>query len=407
MKTFLFLALYLVFSCQETNASPNSSSTTNQPYVILISLDGFRYDYIDRAKTPHIDELIRNGVQAEGLIPTFPSKTFPNHYSIVTGMHAGTHGLVDNSFKDQRYIQETYSPRNTKAVQDKKWYEGEAIWTTAKKNGLKTGSVFWVGSEAVGKTPDYYLPFDDKLDNKRRIDILLEWLQKDEKERPQLLTLYYSDIDHAGHTYGPNSSEVISTVEDIDRIIGYLNAKLKTLPFYENIHLVLVSDHGMSQLSNERRISFSKLKEKVNEAELTAYSTGTMLKIFSDDDSKLEKAYNSLASVATDFKLFTREELKTQLHYGHPYRCPDLVAVPNDGYLITDNAVSGGTHGFLPTDKSMQGIFIASGKQFIQGKKIDAFENVHIYPILTKLLNLTYTHKIDGTHSISDKIFKK
>ena len=222
-----------------------------EPYLILISLDGYRYDYTQRFKPKNLTQFIEEGTAAEALIPSFPTKTFPNHYTIATGMLPENHGLVDNSFYEPEKDQ-VYSMGNRSIVEDGYWYAGTPIWVLAEQNGIKAASYFFVGSEAPvkGVRPSYYYPFDGSVPNLTRISKVFEWLQLPSEERPRLITLYFSDMDEVGHRYGPDNDEKLQ--DRLDRLDHELGALFEGLKSFDlDINIIIVSDHGMTNVPKE------------------------------------------------------------------------------------------------------------------------------------------------------------
>ena len=152
-KFIIVLLLCIITSCAKEDSADNDFA----PTVILISLDGFRWDYRNKADTPNLDILLENGVNSESFIPVFPSKTFPNHLSIVTGSYPENHGILSNDMYDPEWDADYYIGENSAPVQEGRWYDADPIWVTAEKQGKITGTYFWPGSEAEinGKRPTY------------------------------------------------------------------------------------------------------------------------------------------------------------------------------------------------------------------------------------------------------------
>ncbi len=241
----------LLSACQSPFNKPD-------PYVVMLSLDGFRWDYPDRFETPNLDRLAASGVKAEGLIPCFPTKTFPNHYSIVTGLHPDHHGIVQNSFYDPgtaRY----FSIRNRQTVGDGSFYEGEPIWVTAEKQGIRTASYFWVGSEApyAGMHPSIWKEYDEDVPFEARIDSVIAWLKLPEPKRPGLITFYMHEPDSRGHRLGPDNPELGEMIAYLDSLVGVLVNKLADLDISQQINLIVTSDHGMGEVSPQRYIDLA------------------------------------------------------------------------------------------------------------------------------------------------------
>ncbi len=216
----------------------------NQPYVILISFDGFRWDYSERGITPNLNEMKEKGVHAISLQPSFPTKTFPNHYSIVSRMYPENHGIIFNSFLNP-ISSERYSLGDTTAVRESKWYLGEAFWEIAERNGIKTASHF-AGSEINlnHRRPTYYRKYDHKRPYKERIDGVINWMKLPIEQRPHFITLYFHDTDSYGHNFGPNSPEINKSISRLDSLIYYLNNKLTEINMFDSTNIIIVSTMG-------------------------------------------------------------------------------------------------------------------------------------------------------------------
>ena len=227
----------------------------DQPYVLMVSFDGFRYDYTEMAHTPNLDRLTEYGVKAEALIPVFPTLTFPNHYSIATGAYAGTHNITGNSFYDKQYHKK-YSLYDKETVRDAKFYKSEPIWVTAERQDVKSAAYFWVGTEAPikGYSPSIFKYYDSSVSFYARVDSIISWLKLPEKNRPQLTMLYFSEPDQTGHNVGVYIPEIVESVEKMDELLGYLITELETLAIYSDLNIVVVSDHGMIDVSEDRLV---------------------------------------------------------------------------------------------------------------------------------------------------------
>jgi hypothetical protein len=242
----------------------NRSDQLDKAYIILMSFDGFRGDYLDHYNAPNFQRVARQGVRAVGLIPSFPSKTFPNHYTIVTGDYPATHGIVANRFYDPAR-NATYAIGDNKAVLDGSWYRGEPIWVTAEKQGMVTASYFWVGSEAAieGIRPTHTKAFPDSTTDDQRADSAIAWLAVPAAQRPHFVAVYMSDVDNAGHRYGPDDSHVQDAITKVDAALGRILDGIATLPFRDKINVILVSDHGMASFTPETAVSIATLIDTV------------------------------------------------------------------------------------------------------------------------------------------------
>ncbi len=309
---------------------PNSPAAQNAHYVVLVSLDGFRWDYAKRDGATHLLALGRQGVWApEGMLPSYPSLTFPNHFTIVTGLYPEHHGLVANSFYDEAK-QARYAIADPEAVTDGSWYSGVPLWSLAESQGMRTACLFWPGSEAriAGYRPTYYLRFDDKIDESARIEQVLAWLRLPEADRPHFITLYYSEPDHEGHQFGPDAPETRAAALKMDGLIGTLKAGLDAtkLP----IDLVVVSDHGMAKV----QVGWVTLGQF---ADLTGFeAVGSLL--YGKTEGDRARVYNQLKKASSQFVVFRRKDVPAGLHYNENPRAGDPVVVATGPYAIRAHA---------------------------------------------------------------------
>jgi predicted AlkP superfamily pyrophosphatase or phosphodiesterase len=366
---------------------PNATAQQGKNYVVLVSLDGFRYDYPRKYGAPHLQALGKKGVSApEGMLPSYPSLTFPNHYTIVTGLYPEHHGIVGNSFWDPTR-DETYVYTQPKFSSDGSWYGGTPLWVLAEQQGMRSACLFWPGSEAEiqGKRPSYYLHFDDKLDDEKRTDQIVAWLKLPPELRPHFITLYYANVDHAGHTYGPDSDEVRAAVHHLDDMIGKLDSKLAVL--HLPIDLIVVADHGMVALTDTVILAA--------DADLKNFHTDGSL-LYAPSDADAEKAYEQFtAHPDPHFAVYRRADVPASLHYDSNPREGDPVIVPTGPFAIRVHAASEnakaphGGHGFDPrTMPQMKAIFFAAGPDIHSGVQLKPFENVNIYPFIAAILRL-------------------
>ena len=402
MKSIALAIAVLLAACRP--APP----LTNRAIVVLISIDGFRWDYFDRDQPPQLSRLAANGVRAEGLIPQFPSKTFPNHYTIVTGLRLASHGIISNNMRDPG-IPGEFSLSNRDVLADPRWWGGEPIWNTAEKQGKVAAAMFWPGSETLigGRRATYWTPFDDNFPNAERVKKVLEWLKMPDGKRPSFLTLYFSDVDNAGHDFGPEAPEVRDTVLDIDREVGALVAGVDAIGLADRVHYVIVSDHGMAALSPERVIVLDNYID-VTTVEVIDWSP---LLGVSPKDGNVDKLYAALKDKHPNLKIYRRNEIPAEYGLaGHP-RLPAVIGIADEGWNITsarevnrwethERRAPGGTHGYDARAKSMQGLFIASGPRIRSGLVVPPFENIHIYDFMCALLGLTPA-KNDGEPAVT------
>lgn len=389
MRTQKLLLILVMFVFLQTGCAPDSEKSGKK--LLLVSVDGFRFDYAERYNTPHLDKLAKNGVRAEYMIPVFPTKTFPNHYSIVTGRYAENTGLISNNMYHENF-DEYYSLANREAVQSAKWYEGEPIWVTAEKQGIPTAPLFWPGSEAPigGSYPSRWAPYDDDLPYKARVDSVLHWLQMEDDSAPGFMTLYFSKVDTYGHRYGPESDSVAVAVEEIDGHIGYLTEELGSKEMMDDLNIIIVSDHGMASVSNERVILLDNLIS-LNDVEIVDLAPVTAIR--TSENNKMT-IYEQLKASEEHFSVYLKNEIPNRWHYKNHRRVQDITVVAEPGYTITttermqSGRFPGGNHGYAPESPEMRSFFLASGPDFKDGYRSDSFQSIHLYELMANLLQI-------------------
>lgn len=370
-----------------------------RPTIILISVDGFRYDYLQKYDPPNLELLAREGVRAKWMTPSFPSKTFPNHYTIVTGLYPQNNGIVENTVYD-RASKITFSMSNREQVQDGRWWLGEPIWITAEKKGQKTAPLFWPGSEAEisGVRPTYWKPYDGKVTDEARVDMILSWLDLPSAERPTLLTLYFSDVDNAGHDFGPNSAKTRDAVLKVDHAIARLIGGLKARQIFDKVNLIVVSDHGMTTQNPNKIIILDELFDTTL-AEKILW-TDEIVSIF-PNEGKEDEIYKSLKKkLPRGAKVFRKTEVPARFHYSTGARIAPLLVLPDDGWRLMTrkrfeekkaegqmNAPRGG-HGYDNDLISMRAIFIGRGPAFKRSVVIEPFNNTDVYNLMCEILGL-------------------
>ncbi len=376
--------------------------------VILISIDGLRPDYLSRAETPVLDQLIADGVVADHLIPVFPSKTFPNHYSIVTGLYTENSGIIANNMFDPELGR--FSLGNRDAVENPLWYGGEPIWVTAEKQGLRAGTLFWPGSEApiMGMQASHWLRYNDDMPHRDRVDTLISWFQSPNDKPLSFATFYMSQVDSYGHWYGPESDSVMVAMQEVDRTIGYLISELDRIGIWPNVNIVLTSDHGMTEVSNDKVIIIDEIID-MNDVEVFDWSPVAMLQ---PDSGKVDVVFDALKAAENNYTVYRKQDLPDRFRIKNNPRVPEILVVAEAGYSITtrdrfeSQGVSGGAHGYDPQDPDMNAFFLASGPAFKSGLSIKAFENVHIYEMLCKILGLSPAPN-DGESAVLEPILVK
>lgn len=388
----LLIFLTVLSSCSE---KPNTEPAVDTGQkLLLVSFDGFRYDYLSKTDTPHFDSLLAEGVKAEGLIPVFPSKTFPNHYSIVTGLYPENSGLIANTMYDPQW-DAWYKISDREAVENPRWYRGEPIWNTAEKQGLKAGTMFWVGSEAPiqGMRPTYWKTYDGDMPGKARIDTVVKWFGYPDDKAIDLGTLYFELVDDAGHWYGPESDSLVAAVQKADSLIGYLKQELRRAKVWEDLNLVIVSDHGMAQLSGDKIIELDSIIDMDN-VEFVLWNPMTMIQPVK---GKTDEVYEKLKEAEDHYRVFRKNELPERYHLDDSRRLTDIIMVADMPYTILSKEykpyfmerLPQGTHGFDNREKAMQGLFVARGPSFRQGITVPPFRNIHLYELMSRVMGLS------------------
>lgn len=385
----------------------NRAEHLDKPYVIVVSFDGFRHDYLDRIEAPNFRRVIERGVRAGGLIPVFPTKTFPNHYSIATGMYAQNHGLMDNNFYDPVF-DATYRLGDTLTVRDARWYGGEPIWVTAERQGMVSGAFFFVGSEAAvgGIQPTYVRNYDGRIANSTRVRTVLEWLSLPAERRPHLVMLYFSDVDNAGHSHGPDSPEVVEAVQRVDRALGQLLDGIAELPIADQVHLILVSDHGMSAQDTTRA---EYIDDFADLSGVRSVNAGPYTTLWVGDSARADAIRDRLNAGLRNARAYRRYEIPDRFEYRGNDRAGDILVLAEPGYQVlrrSGRPYTGGAHGYDPASYTMHGIFLAMGPGIREGELFPAFENVHIYPFVAHLLGLEPNPAADGRLEVLLPILK-
>jgi predicted AlkP superfamily pyrophosphatase or phosphodiesterase len=405
-----FFFLCLLAACQHqvrpAGAFPQGSGGVNaahqldKPYLVLVSIDGFRWDFMERYPTPNLDRIAAAGSRAERLLPVFPTLTFPNHYSIATGLYPASHGLVANTFPDPQSGR-WYSMKDRGAVQDPYFYSGEPIWVTAETQGMVAASFFFVGSEAPikGVQPTHWRRYDGDIPGAARVDQVLAWLAEPPERRPHMITLYFEEVDSYSHWYGPDSAANIEMIHRVDSYVGHLLDGLQKLPHGGEVNLIVVSDHGLrAYLENEPPFVLAEL---VDTGHAALVGGGSYLFIHLDDEDA-PSADQITATVNRHWehgKAYTRETAPADWHVTGNPRFPDVILMPEPGHAVIPVAGGeslAGDHGWAPDDPAMHGFFLASGPGIKPGIELGPIEMVDVYPLMVSLLGLNAPDKLDG-----------
>lgn len=367
-----------------------------KPTVILISIDGFRYDYLEKYEPPALNTLAKNGVRAKWLIPSFPTKTFPNHYTIATGLYVENHGIIENNIWD---FGTTFRLGNREEVSNSRWWLGEPIWVTAEKQNQRAAAYFFPGTEAeiAGKRPSFWKPYKHDTPNDERVDTILGWLDLPKDQRPTIYTLYFSDVDDAGHGFSPDSPETRDAVLKVDGNMRRLINGLKARKIDKKVNLIIVSDHGMATVDQRNAVVMDDYFD-FGKAERILW-TGEIVQIFPKNGEEQTIA-DGLRAIqhATCWR---KSEIPARLHYQASPRIAPIICSAEEGWFMTSreryetqkkradfNRLKG-AHGYDNKYESMRATFITHGRAFKKGKTVEPFENVHIYELMCKILELS------------------
>lgn len=402
-RYMLWSLLLLLFSCKGSETDKQFDTQTFDEYLIVVSFDGFRWDYSDMYESPNLDEMGAQGIKADRLIPSFPSKTFPNHYTLATGLYPDHHGIINNTFYAED-LGGIYRIRDSRMVTNPDAYFGEPIWVSAEEQGIKSASYFWVGSEAPikGVLPTYWKKYDESIPYKTRVDKVISWLKLPIEERPGLVLLYFDEPDHTGHSKGPEHVETGEVVKYLDSVLGYLRKEIKELPYGDKVNLIVLSDHGMGTISPDRYVN---INSHMKEAWTESVVGGNPVYLIDPADGFGDSITITL-SKAEGVMAWQAEEIPEHLHYGTSPRFPGIVAVADSGWSIGTKEMAsgytGGAHGYDPSFSEMHTIFYAEGPAFKTGYTSSSFSNVEVYGIIAHVLGLDPAENDGNLSSISD-----
>jgi predicted AlkP superfamily pyrophosphatase or phosphodiesterase len=368
---------------------------TARPTVVLVSIDGFRYDYLDRYAAPNLQRLAALGVRAP-LVPVFPSKTFPNHYTIVTGLYPEHHGVVENTMYDPSF-DAVFQISDSAAVADARWWGGEPIWVTAERQGQIAASYFWPGSEAAieGVRPHYWVHYDVRVPDSTRVRQVLDWLSLPAAARPTFVTLYFSEVDHAGHASGPDSPAVARAVLQVDAVIGRLQDGLDARGLIDHVNVIVVADHGMAPISTDSVVA---LDDYLSLDAFTRMTGGNPDPGLWPRARLEDSVVRALTGKNPHLSVWRRDSIPERFHYRSNPRIPPVVVLAAPGWSVAarrsdvtshPDRFSGGTHGYDDTVSVMRALFVAAGPAFRQGYTAAPFRNIHIYDLIAGILGLS------------------
>lgn len=384
------LAALLLSACSTTLPSP-TKSLAPPARLVLVSIDGLRADMLDPGITPHLSRIAHDGVRAQWMNPSYPSLTFPNHYTLVTGLRPDHHGIVHNRMSDPTLGQ--FKLGNMAAIRDARWWGGQPIWVGAENAGVRSATWAWPGSEAPiqGVQPSQWQLYDGKVPAPARVQRVLEWLRQRGPQAPRLMTLYFDQADHAGHDYGPDSPEYLDAVKLVDTAIGQLLAGMAQQGALDDTNLIVVSDHGMATVAPDHVVAIEDMVP-FDEAEVVSIGQSIGIEPRPGEGAKVEAR---LLGAHPNYACWRKQQLPARWHYGSNPRIPSIVCQMSEGWdAMPANEIPNraghtrGSHGFDPALPSMRAVFVARGPDFAQGKVLPAFDNVDVYPLLTRLLQI-------------------
>ena len=394
MTNRFLLRLVVVLACLAAAACTRSPPRpAHYAPLILVSLDGYRADYLDRGLSPNLAALARDGVRARALRPAFPTLTFPNHYTLVTGLFPDHHGIVDNRMVDpatgKRFV---YNDRST--TSDPTWWGGEPLWVSVERQGKHAATMFWPGSDVAidGVRPEHWLPFDGRMTPGARVDRALAWLDLPPGQRPDFLTLYFEQVDHAAHQKGPSSAEVDAALREVDAALGRLLAGLRARGLADSADIVVVSDHGGTSSGPDRVVVLDRVVD-LHDIDLINVGVLAGFAAKAGHEAEVERA---VLRPHAHMRCWRKSEMPAHMHYGSNARIPPLLCLANDGWQIftqkfmdrPNRHISLGEHGYDDGDPNMRALFIAHGPAFRRGLVVPEFDNVDVYPLLAHVLGI-------------------
>ena len=378
-----------------TAPAPDPTAAARAPVTILVSIDGFRADYLTRGVTPNLSALAAGGISA-AMRPSFPSVTFPNHWTLVTGLRPDRSGIVGNRMEDAAKPGVVF----TMQTDDPFWWtESEPLWVTAERAGIRTATMFWPGSNVdwKGTRPTDWQQFNGAVNDRQRVDAIIDWLRRPADTRPAFLTLYFDEVDHAGHEFGPDDARTTEAVATVDAAIGRLRDGLAALG--QPANLVIVADHGMAATSPDRVI---RLYERLPATDARVVTDGPYAGIEPMPGKEAQVAAE-LARRTPHMRCWPREQVPARLAYGHNPRVPHIICLADTGWMILGTAPKpdkpfrgGGAHGFDNDAPEMRALFIANGPAITGRGTLPTFDNVDIAPLLRDLVGLPAGTGLDG-----------
>ena len=383
----------------------NAPEHRDKPYLILISIDGFRWDYQDMVETPALDRLAAGSVKAERMIPVFPTLTFPNHYSIATGLYPVNHGIVGNYFPNDIRTR-WYAMSNREAVQDGTWYGGRPVWVAAEESGMVTAAYYFVGTEAdvSGVPMTYWHEFDESVTGSVRVRKALEWLGLPEEKRPHFITLYFEHVDEMTHAYGPGSAQSIAAIRAVDGYLGELLDGVDDLDVRDEVYIIVVSDHGQTTIRNDVESLVIDEIVDLEDAEMVDHGAVVFIYLPRNQDERALVIRNTINGTWDHGRAYLKHELPDDWHVPEDAHFADVVVQAENGYKVfsTRDRVTSrlkGSHGWPREAEDMHAFFLATGPRLPNGVRIGPIESIDVYPLMMEILGLPITTPIDGDAS--------
>jgi predicted AlkP superfamily pyrophosphatase or phosphodiesterase len=417
----------------------NAVDQRAKPYLILISLDGFKAEYFDRLELPNLRRLAARGARAKALVPVFPSLTFPNHYSLVTGLEPQRHGIVNNRFYDPAR-NDTYIYTEQRTVTDGSWYGGEPIWVTAESQGMVSACYFWPGSEAAikGVRPTTFNSYTSGVTNEARVKTVLSWLEEPVERRPHMITLYFSELDEASHANPLEAPEVVKAAQSLDASIGQLMDGIDRLPVRDQVYLLITSDHGMVNTSTAQTVRLDSILDATEIASVAAGFSGPVASLhISGGPDRARLIRDRINARVARGTAYLRQDLPARFNYTSNPRSGDIVVVMDEGWTMSASRPAArttaapaaatekpaaqtakraaarapgeryGAHGWDNAFPSMRALFLIAGPGIRQGVIVDEVRNVDVYPLMAELLQLRAAAAIDGEPGRIRKLISK
>lgn len=391
----------------------NTAEAQAKPYVIMISTDGFRYDYAEKYNAENLLRYSNQGIRAKAMIPGYPSITFPNHWTLMTGLYPSHHGLIDNFFYDYKR-NASYAMNDRKNAEDGSWYGGMPLWGLAENQGMVSASLMWVGSasDAGGKRPTYYYPYHEKFSPSEKVDKVIDWLKLPMDQRPHFISLYFPEVDGSGHHFGPDTKETEDAVRLIDKAMGKLVQKVNDLGL-KNVNFVFVSDHGMIKVDSGAPLEIPAILSDKNRFDY--YNSQTLLRVYVKNPEEVKTVYKELKAEKTEnYEVYLDKKLPKYLHFrtkdDRYSRIGQILLIPRAPKIFLEKGkkTSVGKHGYNPKlVPEMKATFMAWGPEFKTNLVIDEFQNINVYPLVAEILGLKIEQPIDGKLKVLKETLKK